>query len=255
MGLSPELLQKDEAGQAKLNIGQALPQLMSLAGAFPGLVQLQMDPATKGMKMAVNNEVLKNVMSGIEVDPTKFIVSEDATGKNVKVEIDSENMRRIGDGLKAIVDKYKAQNGGAMQMSGDFGTLLQSLGGKVNISQKITDPVIVETTTDKVKLAYFVMNNSYWHVVVDVTDCKGKLKGVDKTGYFEVDGVKYPLKEVKEATIPASSDEVMTWDKNTTTQLTFVFPPVKVTANSQMELVLSTAKNGVRIKTHFRTNR
>ena len=101
----------------------------------------------------------------------------------------------------------------------------------------------------------FVMNAEYWIVVLDVAECKGKLQGIDGTAYFEADGVKYALKEVKEAKIPASVQEVMTWDASKVNRLNLVFEPVKVTANSQMELVLSTAKNGVRIKTHFRTNR
>ena len=162
--------------------------------------------------------------------------------------------RAIADGLKAAMQKTGTQQGGT-PASGL--AMMQQAGVKprLNITQRLVDPVIVSSTTNKVKIAYFLKNAEYWIVVLDVTECEGKLKGIDGTAYFEADGVKYALKEVKEAKIPANAQEAMTWDASTVKQLNLVFEPVKVTADSQMELVLSTAKNGVRIKTHFRTNK
>ena len=254
LGLDANLLQMDAStGSAKIAMGpESLPQVMQFVQAFPELLKMELDQTTRSMKMGLNGDKLNELLSSIKIDPSKLNVQKDASGKNVSVGIDSENMHANADGLKAAIQKTGTQGTSANPLA-----MMQQAGvkPKLNITQRITDPVIVSSTTDKVKIEYFIKNAEYWIVVLDVTACEGKLKGIDGTAYFEADGVKYALKEVKEAKIPANAKEAMTWDASTVKQLNLVFEPVKVTANSQMELVLSTAKNGVRIKTHFRTNR
>ena len=256
LGLDANLLQVDAStGSAKISMGpESLPQVMQFVQAFPQLLKMELDQTTRSMKMGLNGDKLNELLSSIKIDPSKLNVQKDASGKNVSVEIDSENMRAIANGLKAAMQKTGTQQGEA---STNPLAVMQQAGMKPRyvITQHITDPVTVSSTTDKVKIEEFIMNQEYWIVVLDVTECEGKLTGIDGTAYFEADGVKYALKEVKEAKIPVNAKEAMTWDASKVNRLNLVFEPVKVTANSQMELVLSTAKNGVRIKTHFRTNR
>lgn len=254
LGLDENILQIDAAaGTAKLGMTQAaMPQFMGLLKSFPGLMTMQLDPTTRQLQMKINSEVIQNTLKGIALKPELFNVVTDATGKSVSVDVASENVRALADGLKAVIAKNTAANGGASG-SFDLASLLGGSGAKINLTQNIHDPITVSSTTDKLKVQGFTLNNDYCIVILDATACKGKLTGIDKTAYFEVDGVKYPIKEVKEAAIPADSKTAMTWDSGTTT-LNLVFPGIKVNANSKMVLVLSTAENGVRIETKFRTN-
>ena len=250
LGLDPNMVQKDPTtGTAKLGMTQSSGmQLLGLLQAFPGVMTIQMDLTTKQSKLNINTAALQEMLKGITLNPEMFDLLSDAEGKNLTVVMETENVRALADGLKAVVAKNTAATGGKPDMA----SLMKN--ANINLTQNIKDPITVSSTTDKVKVYGFTLNNNYCNVILDVTACKGKLKGVDKTAYFEVDGVKYPLKGVKETTVPEDPKTAMEWDAAQTSYLTLEFQPIKMKRDSKMVLVLSTADNGVRIETRFRTN-
>lgn len=254
LGLDQNMVQVDElTGTAKVGMTQAaMPQLLGLLQSFPGVMTMQMDPTTKKLQMKINSEAIQNILKDIPLNADSFDLVSDAEGKNLTVIMESENVRALADGLKAVIEKNKAANGGAGG-SFDLASLLGAGGAKVNLTQNIKDPIMVSSTTDKLKVYGFTLNNDYCIVILDASACKGKLKGIDKTAYFEVDGVKYPLKGVKEATVPDNADTAMEWDAEQP-YLKLEFPGIKMKPDSKMKLVLSTAKNGIQIETKFRTN-
>mgnify|MGYP006874104218 CR=1 FL=1 len=121
---------------------------------------------------------------------------------------------------------------------------------KFRLTQTIT-PVNVSSTNKHVKINAYVLNDSACVVQLDVSGCKGKLTGIDTSAYLQACNKIYKIKSVKEAKLPVDSKVTMTWDAKKEV-INLVFPGVKIVPNEwDWELVLSKAKNGVRVKTRF----
>lgn len=139
----------------------------------------------------------------------------------------------------------------------DFQKLFQAVaasGQKPNfrLTQNIT-PVNVSSTNKQVKVLKYVINDSICMVCLDVSGCKGKLKGIDTTAYLQTGSPErtYKIKSVQEGKLPADTKTALTWDAKHDV-VTLVFPPVKfVPGEWDWDLVLSTAKDGVKMKTTF----
>ena len=124
---------------------------------------------------------------------------------------------------------------------------------RIMLTQNIT-PVNVSSTNKHVKVETYVIKDTMCMVRLDVTGCKGKLTGIDTSAYMVVGepGNVYKIKSVKEAKLPVNAKEAMTWDSKKTNMITLVFPKIKMISGKwDWEVVLSTAKNGERLKTTF----
>ncbi|WP_065220529.1 MULTISPECIES: hypothetical protein [Butyricimonas] len=139
----------------------------------------------------------------------------------------------------------------------DFQKLFQAAAASgqkpmIRLTQNIT-PVNVSSTNKQVKVLKYVINDTICMVCLDVSGCKGKLRGIDTTAYLQTGSPDrtYKIKSVQEGKLPADTKTALTWDAKHG-MLTLVFPPVKMVSGEwDWDLVLSTAKDGVKMKTTF----
>lgn len=172
----------------------------------------------------------------------------------------------IGGGLYANEGRVLSQKEGKQVVADtlkkgnvDLGKLIQAVvasGQKpiFRLTQVIT-PVNISSTNKQVKVVSYTFNDTMCVVQLDVTGCKGKLIGIDTTAYLQTGTADrvyvYKIKSVAEAELPENSKVAMKWDAKKNV-INLVFPGVKLLSNDwDWDLVLSTAKNGIHVKTRF----
>ena len=129
-------------------------------------------------------------------------------------------------------------------------------GGKpaFRLIQNIHDPRILSTTNKAVGVkGYQFIGNDSCIIFLEVEKCKGRLSGIDTSGYIQSEENRYKNIKLQDGrAIPADAGTEITWDPKKTTILGVMFHGIKFPKSQELEVVFSRKDpKALKIKTRF----
>ncbi len=129
-------------------------------------------------------------------------------------------------------------------------------GGKsgLRLIQNIHDPKLLSTTNKNVGVkGYQFIGNDSCIIFLDVEKCKGRLSGIDTTGYIQSEENRYKIIKLQDGRdIPTDAKTAITWDPAKTTTLGVMFYGIKFPKSHELEIVFSQKDpKALKLKTRF----